>query len=117
MNYLLSSGSPLKKKAKSNGGRLEKRKVFFEYHIVEHCNLNCRSCSHFSTLAEPFYLDIQEFSRDLRQMKNIVGEHIARVSICGGEPLLHPGISEFITEAHAIFPNVGRRIMTNGILL
>lgn len=28
---------------------------YIETHIVDHCNLKCRGCSHFSGLAEPSF--------------------------------------------------------------
>ena len=34
---------------------------FFEVGIVEHCNLNCRGSSHFSPIAEPYYMDPDVF--------------------------------------------------------
>jgi MoaA/NifB/PqqE/SkfB family radical SAM enzyme len=97
--------------------RRQQRKVSFEYHLVEHCNLNCRSCSHFSTLAETSCLDIDTFEKDLRQMRNIFGDTIEKIGMCGGEPLLHPNIKDFLETAYSLFPYARRRIMTNGILL
>ena len=27
-----------------------------DIHLTDHCNLNCKGCTHFSPLAEDFYL-------------------------------------------------------------
>ena len=41
-----------------------------EYHIVDHCNLNCAGCSHFSPLAEHWFVDPEAFERDYDILKN-----------------------------------------------
>ena len=33
----------------------------FDIHLVDHCNLNCKGCLHFSPLSEEKYLEIQSF--------------------------------------------------------
>ena len=41
---------------------------YVEYHLVEHCNLSCQRCGHFSPLAKPGFSDPEAFARDLRQL-------------------------------------------------
>src|SRR5436305_12292671 len=41
---------------------------YVEYHLVEHCNLSCQRCGHFSPLAKPGISDREAFARDLRQL-------------------------------------------------
>ena len=35
--------------------------VQVEMHIVDHCNLNCNCCNHFSPLAEPWFISLKDF--------------------------------------------------------
>ena len=75
-----------------------------DYHLVEHCNLNCRYCSHFSPLAEPSYLPVDVFEQDMQQLPELVGDDISTVHLLGGEPLLHPNIEHFVEIAFKCFP-------------
>jgi hypothetical protein len=36
--------------------------ISVEMHIVNHCNLNCNCCNHFSPLADPWYISLEDFS-------------------------------------------------------
>ena len=59
-----------------------------DIHITDHCNLNCVSCTHFSPLAEEFYLDIDIFDRDLKNEEVIMNEyevlHTGNISLADG---------------------------------
>jgi hypothetical protein len=89
---------------------------YVEYHLVEHCNLSCQRCGHFSPLAKPAYSDPESFGRDLRQLATHFSA-VKWIRLLGGEPLLHPTPEAFIDIAHAVFPNSDLRIVTNGTLL
>ena len=82
-----------------------KRLLCFEVHITEHCNLNCKGCYHFSPLAKEEYLDINEFERDLRRIYELCGDNVERITLLGGEPLLHPDINRFIEVTRKIYAN------------
>jgi ABC-2 type transport system ATP-binding protein len=88
----------------------------FEIHIVEHCNLNCSSCCHFSPLAEEAFLDPASFEKDCRRIASLAGE-LRYLRFLGGEPLLHPRIEEFFDIARNCFPETPLELTTNGILL
>ena len=91
--------------------------LFFEVGIVEHCNLNCRGCSHFSPIAEPYFMAPDVFERDTARLSELFHGQAAWIHIMGGEPLLHPRCKEFLEIARKWFP-IGRiDLITNGILL
>ena len=93
-------------------------KINFEFHLAEHCNLNCASCDNFSPLAEPEYIDIEVFKRDLARMAEIFNhDECERIGFIGGEPLLYPDIENIFTTARKIFPSCPLYIITNGLLL
>jgi len=39
--------------------------ITVEMHIVNHCNLNCAGCNHFSPLAEPWFIEIEDFKNQI----------------------------------------------------
>ena len=87
-----------------------------EYHITDHCNLNCAGCSHFSPLAEPLLISYEQFLADW----NLVyekGLKIKRIRILGGEPLYHPLLGVMLKHLRKLFPNSDINVVTNAILL
>ena len=58
-------------------------------HIVDHCNLNCNCCNHFSPIADPWFIELKDFKNQLINLKNNV-LNIKNFLILGGEPALHP---------------------------
>jgi len=89
----------------------------FETHLADHCNLNCIGCDHFSPLAEEKFTDIKVFSRDFERLSYLLNGEAGEIHLLGGEPLLHPEVSEFCKVARKNFPYAGIDIITNGILL
>jgi hypothetical protein len=87
-----------------------------QYHLTEHCNLNCKACSHFSSIAKPEFKDIEQNKKDLTRLSQLF-DGIDRIIIMGGEPLLHEKVLEFAINARNLFPCSNITIFTNGILL
>jgi hypothetical protein len=94
-----------------------KEQLRIEFHLVEHCNLNCRGCSHYSPLAKDEFLDIAQFEKDTFRLSQLLGKRIASINLLGGEPLLHPDVAQFCRVARKYFPKAEINIVTNGILL
>jgi len=92
-------------------------KIFpIELHVVEHCNLNCGGCNHFSSLAKEEYLQPEQFERDMKRLAELSKKYFA-IKMLGGEPLLHPEITAFFDIARKYFPSTPLQITTNGLLL
>lgn len=89
----------------------------FEFHLVEHCNLKCAGCTHFSPLAKEKFLKPLEFERDINRLSELTGGDTRFINLLGGEPLLHPQICVFLKLARKAFPNTLIRVVTNGIKL
>jgi MoaA/NifB/PqqE/SkfB family radical SAM enzyme len=87
-----------------------------EVHVVEHCNLNCSGCNHFSSLAEEEYLQPEQFEKDFKRLAELSKDYFA-IKILGGEPLLHPQLTDFFDIARKYFPSTSIQVTTNGILL
>jgi uncharacterized radical SAM superfamily Fe-S cluster-containing enzyme len=89
----------------------------FEIDIVEHCNMKCRSCSNFSQLSKPYFLDSLEFEKDIKQLAHLSPDFQGEIWLTGGEPLLHPALNQFINITHKYLPLANIIIITNGVLL
>ncbi|GHU61509.1 hypothetical protein FACS189445_3590 [Spirochaetia bacterium] len=93
-----------------------KKELNFEIHLTDHCNLNCKGCGHFSPLAEEKYLDIDIFERDCARISYLTNRCIHHIDLMGGEPLLHPQLTQILDIARKYFDGT-INIVTNGILL
>lgn len=101
-------------------GRRGEPAVFnFDVHLAEHCNLNCASCTHFSTLAEKKFYDTERFEKDIKRMAEITrgGVNIGFVTLDGGEPLLNPDVIRYFEIVRRHLPDVTIKLLTNGTLL
>jgi ABC-2 type transport system ATP-binding protein len=83
----------------------------FDYAIVTHCNLNCVGCRMFAPINDKHFVKIEDYVKDIREIRRIFGDKF-EVALFGGEPLLHPNITEIIMNTDG---NLG--ISTNGLLL
>ncbi len=88
-----------------------------EFHLVDHCNLNCAGCSHFAPLVrDEVFSDFSTFKRDLLRLSQIFTD-VYEIRLMGGEPLLHSGIKDFIEFSRQTFPKTNLSVSTNGVLL
>ena len=91
---------------------------YIETHIVDHCNLNCVGCAHFSPLVrKPRFKDLQEFGAEIARLKDVFGDELERFALMGGEPLLHPDIIAFLEMSKQMLGNTQIELVTNGILM
>ena len=85
-----------------------------EYDVVWHCNLNCRNCSHFSQFKDVGEKSVKQFEEEMQALRNKF--EIAKLKLCGGEPLLHSNICGIISSARRILGDKTRIILaSNGI--
>ncbi len=88
-----------------------------EIHIADHCNLNCKNCSMFCGLVKkPNYSDYMQTQNSLCVLKQIFN-HIKRIRIIGGEPLLNKELNKYLYMIRKIYPKSNIRVITNGILV
>ena len=84
--------------------------------IINGCNLSCKGCSHLSQYASPdSRIDLNGLLQDLKRLDEKV-KITHHISLLGGEPLLEPRWSEFLTEVEKIF-TCQIRFYTNGLLM
>jgi organic radical activating enzyme len=88
------------------------------YHLVEHCNLKCAGCLHFSNVAKECFADLAEFQKTFKRFVEVMGDaYQGSIVLLGGEPLLHPQIEQFIEAARRLTQSGTISILTNGLLL
>jgi len=88
-----------------------------DFMAVTHCNLKCKSCHHFSCIAEEEIYNPADFERDAARLAEITGAKVEDVTLLGGETLLHPQINELMLILRKYFPDSVLDVLTNGILL
>jgi uncharacterized Fe-S cluster-containing radical SAM superfamily protein len=100
-------------------GRLQPTELFyFETHMVDHCNLDCWGCNHFSPLSDDkWFADLNTFTKDVERLSELFDKDAAWIALLGGEPLLHPDLEKFFPIARKAFPFTTVLVITNGILL
>lgn len=86
-------------------------------HLADHCNLNCRGCDNFSPLSPEVFADIDVVERDCARISELSGGRVNEVQLLGGEPLLHPQVTDFFEIVRKYFPDTPVKIVTNGLLL
>lgn len=94
--------------------------ISFEYHLTDHCNLNCKGCDHFSPLALPKFTRYDDFEKDIERMSELFEAKARSIHILGGEPLLNKDICKFIKKTRECFPDTELteiRVISNGILV
>jgi len=89
---------------------------YLEAHLVDHCNLRCRRCGHFSNIAPRFAEPPHRFARALQQLATLIPS-IRTIRLMGGEPLLHPEPEAFVRATRASYPDARVILVTNGLRL
>jgi len=85
--------------------------------IVDHCNLNCAGCDHFSPIADKREVSLERLEKDLGRLGELLPNRVGFMWIMGGEPLLHSNLNAVMRLARKNFPKTGIAVMSNGILL
>ncbi|MDR2554229.1 MAG: radical SAM protein [Fibromonadaceae bacterium] len=96
---------------------LQPEQFHFEVSLADHCNLSCQMCDHWSQLAKPHLLDVDNFERDIKRLSQLMDGKIGYICLLGGEPLLNNNILDFVKITRNYFPYGIHQIVTNGIRL
>ncbi len=90
---------------------------YLEIHLTDHCNLNCKGCCHFSPIAEPKELSVDNLERDLSRLSKLIFGKLDRLVLLGGEPLLNKSLINILKICRKYFKNTDIQLLTNGLLL
>lgn len=85
------------------------------YNITDICNLKCKHCNQFCPLVpeDTKHKSIQQITSDLVLLSKFKS-NINTISITGGEPTLHPQLSDILSIARKYFPDNKINLLTNG---
>ena len=86
-----------------------------ELSIVDHCNLNCKGCTHFCPIAPEHFMPVSEVEEALSHLSSIDNEMFESIYLLGGEPLLHANITTICHLTRQYFPKATIKILTNGL--
>lgn len=90
---------------------------YLEFHIADHCNLNCKACQHYSGLVkEPHFPKLEKFTRDFERLHEFIDD-VGVIRILGGEPLLNSEVSEYVKLSRRLYPQSVICVVTNALLL
>jgi len=115
----LGARSSYRKARSSYRRRVLRRKATLEIldiQLTDHCNLGCRSCSHFSPLSPPAFASPEVFDNEITRLAELC-DNVEVLNLVGGEPLLHPKALDFARSARGAFPSARISLITNGLLL
>ena len=90
---------------------------YLEFHLADHCNLNCAYCEHYSGLVEEeIYPEYEKLTADFKQLKKYIDD-IGMIRLLGGEPLLNPDINRYLYFVRDLYPNAEIFVVTNALKL
>jgi len=114
--WMVSRENPLVLRFERDVLRKDPRLQRLVVHLTDHCNLNCKGCTHFSNIARPAFADPGQFAEEFERLSRIFSQ-INEIYLLGGEPLLHPRVTEFLEIARRHFPRSQVKLMSNGVLV
>ncbi len=90
---------------------------YLEYHLADHCNLNCKACEHYSALVPgEVFTDYEKFEKDFTKFHEFIDD-VGLIRILGGEPLLNKDINKYLVLTRKLYPNARIHVVTNGLKL
>jgi len=90
---------------------------YLEFHVTDHCNLNCVACEHYSGLMkDKKFTNFDSWKKDIEKLHEYI-EDIGTIRLLGGEPLLHEDLDKFLTVTRKLYPLSNIKIVTNALLI
>jgi len=86
-----------------------------EIHVAHACNLKCESCSHYSDQGHKGVVSLEDAERWMAAWSGRLAP--GTFSLVGGEPTIHPKLTEFLELARRHWPRSHLRLVTNGFFL
>ena len=86
-----------------------------EIHLSHRCNLSCEGCSHYSNQGLNGIVSVEEADRWMRLWKDRIDPRT--FCLVGGEPTMHPDLTEFVVLSRRSWPRAHLRLVTNGWFL
>ena len=87
-----------------------------EFHLADHCNLNCKGCSHFPTSCHSLSFRIKNSLCATFSNLPAISRRFM-IFICSRRTVIKPEIGVYINTVRKAFPYTNLIIVTNGLLL
>ena len=91
--------------------------ISINLHLTDHCNLNCKGCSHFAPIAKKYFLSENELILTLKRINRFGDNVVKEFCLMGGEPLLHPNLLKLLQLCREYLPVLPIKIISNGLLI
>lgn len=88
-----------------------------EFVVTDYCNLNCKGCTHYSSLAAKEFADLDLLKHNMAHLAKVCLSKAASAYLIGGETLLYPHLIEAMEAMRDSFASQKLYIFTNGISL
>jgi len=85
--------------------------------VTDRCNLRCKYCVPRNALQDPVRRPILPYEDLFRLARESVSLGIRKIRVTGGEPLVRPGIVEFLERVNGLDAGPEIVLTTNGMLL
>ena len=86
-----------------------------QIHVTHSCNLTCESCSHYSNQGHTGVLSLDEANHWMKLWSPRISPQV--FTLLGGEPTIHPNLTEFISLSKKNWPDAKLILQTNGFFL
>ena len=86
-----------------------------DYMITSTCNLNCEFCDRFSNFNLSWFEKVEQFEEDLDNLLKTVS--FKSFDLMGGEPLLHPKLTDMLKISRKYMLNTFIGTFSNGFLI
>ena len=86
-----------------------------DYMITSTCNLNCEFCDRFSNFNLSWFEKVAQFEEDLDNLLKTVS--FSSFDLMGGEPLLHPKLTDMLKSSKKYMPDTTIGTFSNGFLI
>lgn len=91
--------------------------AYFEVPVTDNCNLNCKGCLFASNVVSGGqHVSISEIESDAKRMSELFHD-VPWIRILGGEPLMHPNITDILRCYRNYFKDSEIDLCTNGLLV
>ena len=97
--------------------RIYSEPLRLELSLTDHCNLNCKGCTHYCPIAPTHFMPLNEIERNLKTLSDKDPRMFRHIYLLGGEPLMHPDLPEICRITRKYFPEAEIKILTNGLLV
>jgi organic radical activating enzyme len=91
------------------------RPLALELHVTHRCNLFCENCVHYSNYGHKNDILLPDAIQWMKAWSKRINPFI--FALLGGEPTLHPQLTQFVVEAGKIWKQSNLLLVTNGFFL